>query len=137
MCFFWRFKDFMSLRDFLNIVFFLLRYKVYLSAIACPLMWETSLNNKTPSLDLLVLFCENESNPPLNQTLPLKKSLAFFLKLFQNTRITKRSKLDSSIFHLICFQLYAWKCVIPISSPNIFRCNDSSYLLNINFFPCP
>jgi hypothetical protein len=89
----WKIQRFYVLWWFFNIVF-LLRYKVYLSAIACPLMWQTSLNNEAPSLDLLMLFCENESNPPLNQTLPLKKSPTFFLKLFQNTTITKRSKLD-------------------------------------------
>ncbi len=34
-------------------------------------------HNQPSSLNLLVLFCENESNPPLNQTLPLKKSFAY------------------------------------------------------------
>jgi hypothetical protein len=54
-------------------------FKVESLTIACPLMWQTKSYNQTPSLDILVVFCENESNPkPLNQTMPLKKSLACF-----------------------------------------------------------
>jgi hypothetical protein len=36
----------------------------------------------------------------------MEKLLAFFLKLFQNTPITKHSKLDKNIFHLLKKKLY-------------------------------
>lgn len=97
-------------------------------------MRQTNPRNQTPSLDLLVLFYENEFNPPINPTLLLKKSLAFFFKLFQNTPIIKHSKLDYNVFHLICFQLYVWKCMIPLPSPNIFKHNLMIFIfLILNF----
>jgi hypothetical protein len=51
-------------------------------------------HKQTPFLDLVVLFRENEFSLLLNQTLPLEKSFAFFLKLFQSTLIAKHLKLD-------------------------------------------
>ncbi len=80
--FFWRTQRFDILWQFWFIIP-LLRFKVYLWAIACFLMQQTNPHNQTPSLDLLVLFCENEFNPPINSTLLLKKSLAFFLNCFK------------------------------------------------------
>jgi hypothetical protein len=42
-------------------------------------MSQTNPHNQTVFLDLLVLFCENESNLLLNQTMSLEKIFAFFL----------------------------------------------------------
>jgi hypothetical protein len=53
-----------------------------------------------------MLFCENESNPPFKPNIRFENiALHFFLKPSQNTPITKHSKLDENISHLVCFQL--------------------------------
>jgi hypothetical protein len=62
------------------------------------------------------LFCENKSNPPLNQTLPFKKHLR---KPVLNTPITKQKNLKLIFSHLICFHLCAWKCAQTFPSLNI------------------
>jgi hypothetical protein len=89
-------------------------------------------------LNLLVLFCENEFNPTPKPNIAFKEITCIFLKLFQNTPIIKRSKLGHNVFHLICFQLYVWKCIIPLPSPNIFKHNLRVVIfLNIEHFPHP
>ncbi len=105
--------------------------RVYLWIIACRLMWQTKLHG----LEYIGVVLWKKSNAPLNQTLPLKKSFAFFLKLSSNTPIIKCS-LDEFFFHLICFQLYMWKCVVFLSSQNIFKYNDDYYFFNTSFLPC-
>jgi len=124
MFFFWRTQRFDVLWWFWFFIP-LLRFKVDLWAIACFLMQQTNPHNQTPSLNLLVLFCENEFNATRKPNIAFEEITCIFLKLFQNTPIIKlkRSKLDYNVFHLICFQLYVWKCIIPLPSPNIFKHN--------------
>jgi len=51
----------------------------------------------------LALFCENESNPPLNQALPLEKSLAFFLDYLKTHPKPNDQNLIKTFFILFVF----------------------------------
>jgi len=65
-------------------------------------LWTKQLVNY-----LFYFYCENESNPPLNQTLPLEKKLGIFVKQVLNTPINKQRKFDVNIFHLINFVTFS------------------------------
>jgi len=92
MCFFWKLKDLMSFGDFYAL------YPSYGLGFTHEQLHVFKMTNKPPWPNTLFGFVGvllwKWINPPLHQTLPSEKSLEFFKKLFQNTPITKCSKVD-------------------------------------------
>jgi len=82
------------------------------------------------------MFCENESSPPLNQTLPLEKLLAFFLQLSQNKPITKHSKIDQNFCILFIFSYMHENMLFLSHHQTYLDITMSIICFNTSFFPC-
>lgn len=110
----------------------LLRCKVYLWIIACPLIWQTNPHNQTFYLFVLVSFTKMNPTHPWTKHC-LWKNIWEFLLNQSYTPIAKQRKLNINIFHLICFHLrtYAhenvsilshhWTCVKITSKKILIR----------------